>query len=168
MPINNSLEPVKLPASLGLNEKINTEFIDHLDVIKVTLTNSPSFDDLCDYLPEFVSATWAEKPFHLQDLSDITYDVKRNFPKLRDSILDAEKSIIDKRYPEWRHLFNELVVNVESVESMIVVLADVMSCIQYANTEINLGNSGYMRNVSRESKKRMRELEKKLKKHRRK
>ena len=30
-------------------------------------------------------------------LSDITYDVKRNFPKLRDAILDAEKSIIDKR-----------------------------------------------------------------------
>jgi 5'-deoxynucleotidase YfbR-like HD superfamily hydrolase len=101
-------------------------------------------------------------------LSDITYDVKRNFPKLRDSILDAEKSIIDKRYPEWRHLFNELVVNVESVESMIVVLADVMSCIQYASTEIDLGNSGYMKNVLKESKKRMRELEKKLKKHRRK
>ena len=101
-------------------------------------------------------------------LSDITYDVKRNFPKLRDSILDAEKSIINKRYPEWRHLFNELVVNVESVESMIVVLADVMSCIQYASTEIDLGNSGYMKNVLKESKKRMRELEKKLKKHRRK
>ena len=49
MPINNSLKPVKLPSSLGLNEKINTEFIDHLDAIKVTLTNSPSFDDLCDY-----------------------------------------------------------------------------------------------------------------------
>ena len=101
-------------------------------------------------------------------LSDITYDVKRNFPKLRDAILDAEKSIIDKRYPEWRHLFNELVVNVESVESMVVVLADVMSCIQYASTEIDLGNSGYMKNVLKESKKRMRELEKKLKKYRRK
>ena len=101
-------------------------------------------------------------------LSDITYDVKRNFPKLRDAILDAEKSIIDKQYPEWRHLFSELVVNVESVESMIVVLADVMSCIQYASTEIDLGNSGYMKNVLKESKKRMRELEKKLKKHRRK
>ena len=60
MPINNSLKPVKLPSSLGLNEKINTEFIDHLDAIKVTLTNSPSFDDLRDYLPAFVSATWAE------------------------------------------------------------------------------------------------------------
>ena len=71
MPINNNLEPVKLPASLGLNEKINTEFVDHLDEIQVTLTNSPSFDDLCDYLPAFVSATWAEEPFHLQDLSDI-------------------------------------------------------------------------------------------------
>ena len=96
-------------------------------------------------------------------LSDITYDVKRNFPKLRDSILDAEKTIINKQYPEWSHLFNELVVNVESVESMVVVLADVMSCIQYASTEIDLGNSGYMKNVLKESKKRMRELEKKLK-----
>ena len=65
---------------------------------------------------------------------------------------------LDKRYPEWRHLFNELVVNVKSVESMIVVLADVMSCIQYASTEIDLGNSVYMKNVLKESKKRMREL----------
>lgn len=71
MPINNSLEPVKLPASLGLDKEINTEFIDHLDAIQVTLTNSPSFDDLCDYLPAFVSATWAEEPFHLKDLSEI-------------------------------------------------------------------------------------------------
>ena len=71
MPINNNLKPVSLPASLGLNEKINTKFIDHLNAIKVTLTNSPSFDSLCDYLPEFVSATWAQEPFHLKNLTDL-------------------------------------------------------------------------------------------------
>ncbi len=100
-------------------------------------------------------------------LSDITYDVKKNFPKLKALILDAEKTIINEQYPVWSHLFNELVVNIESVESMIVVLADVMSCMQYANTEIRLGNSGYMNNVLINSEKRIKKLEKKLKKYRR-
>ena len=65
-------------------------------------------------------------------------------------------------YPKWSALFYQLEDDQDSVESLIVKLADNLSCVQYANAELGLGNSGYMKNVLKESKKRMRELEKKL------
>jgi thymidylate synthase (FAD) len=74
MPLNNNLEPVKLPTTLGINDSISTSFTDHLDAIKVNLVNSPSIEELRSYIPDFCTATWASKPFHSQDLSDYEKD----------------------------------------------------------------------------------------------
>ena len=102
MPINNKLKQVNLPASLGLNEPINTEFNDHLFSIKVKLVNAPSFDELCDYLPDFVSATWAEEPFHLKDLSKIERKVEKlvSQPQETNNLKESEKAPEFELFPE--------------------------------------------------------------------
>ena len=101
-------------------------------------------------------------------LSDITHDVKRNFPKIKDAVLDAEYVVMNTIYPKWFSLFCQLEDDSDSVESLIVKLADNLSCVQYANAELGLGNSGYMKEVYNDSSKRVKKIEKKLEKYRRK
>ena len=74
MPKNNELEVVQLPTSLGINDGINTDFVDHLDSIKVKLVSCPPIEELRNYIPDFCTATWAEDPFHSGDLSDYEKD----------------------------------------------------------------------------------------------
>lgn len=62
MPMNNNLEPVKLPMVQRFGEKPRTRFKNNLDSIKVTLMQAPSMDDLRKYLPAFANATWSELP----------------------------------------------------------------------------------------------------------
>lgn len=62
MPKNNNLEPVKLPMEQKWGKKPETEFINNLEAIKVTLVNAPSIGDLMGYLPYFANATWADRP----------------------------------------------------------------------------------------------------------
>mgnify|MGYP003333497098 FL=1 len=38
-------------------------------------------------------------------LSDVTHDVKRNFPKLADEVVKAEYVIMKERYPQWYDTF---------------------------------------------------------------
>ena len=60
MPINNNLKPVELPMKLRFNEKPTTNFINNLDAIRVELLDAPSLDNLRNYLPQFITATWQE------------------------------------------------------------------------------------------------------------
>ena len=53
MPKNNELEVVQLPTSLGINDGINTDFVDHLDSIKVKLVSCPPIEELRNYIPDF-------------------------------------------------------------------------------------------------------------------
>ena len=101
-------------------------------------------------------------------LSDITHDVKRNFPQIESAVLDAEHVVMDTIYPKWAALFYQLEDDQDSVESLIVKLADNLSCVQYANAELGLGNSGYMKDVYNDSSERVKKIEKKLEKYRRK
>ena len=101
-------------------------------------------------------------------LSDITHDVKRNFPQIESAVLDAEHVVMNTIYPKWAALFYQLEDDQDSVESLIVKLADNLSCVQYANAELGLGNSGYMKDVYSNSSARVKKIEKKLEKYRRK
>lgn len=60
MPKNNKLEAVKLPMKLRFNEKPQTKYINNLDAIKVELMDAPSLEQLRNYLPQFITATWQE------------------------------------------------------------------------------------------------------------
>ena len=60
MPRNNKLKPVKLPMKLMYKEKPKTAFVNNLDAIKVELMDCPTTSQLLAYLPQFITATWAE------------------------------------------------------------------------------------------------------------
>jgi len=47
---------------LKWNEQPETQYLNQLDNIKVTILNAPTMDDLISYIPEFVMATWEDRP----------------------------------------------------------------------------------------------------------
>ena len=99
-------------------------------------------------------------------LSDVTHDVKKNFPKLAKEVLNAEYAIKRKKYPNWYYTFRDFESG-ESVEAQVVKMADNLSCVQYATAEMALGNKGYMKDVAKDAGRRVMECESKLKKYRR-
>jgi 5'-deoxynucleotidase YfbR-like HD superfamily hydrolase len=99
-------------------------------------------------------------------LSDVTHDVKKNFPKLAKEVLNAEYAIMRKKYPNWYYTFRDFESG-ESVEAQVVKMADNLSCVQYATAEMALGNKGYMKEVAKDAGRRVMECENKLKKYRR-
>jgi len=100
-------------------------------------------------------------------LSDVTHDVKRNFPKLAKEVTNAEYIIMRDKYPNWYESFKEF-EDQNSVEALVVKMADNLSCVQYATAEMELGNKGYMKDVTQSAGRRVMECERKLKKYRRK
>lgn len=62
MPVNNNLKPVKLPMTKRFGEKPITKFENNLMSIKVDLIDAPSIEQLRNYLPMFLTATWSERP----------------------------------------------------------------------------------------------------------
>ena len=62
MPKNNNLNPVKLPMDQKWNEKPSTDFKNNLDSIGVFLIDSPTVEQLREYMPQFLEATWNEAP----------------------------------------------------------------------------------------------------------
>lgn len=97
-------------------------------------------------------------------VTDVPHNVKRAFPKIRAAIKIEEPEIFKSIFPEHIELFEELERG-ESIESKIVSLADIISCVQYSNSEVKLGNVGYMKKVLDESKAREKELTVELKEH---
>jgi 5'-deoxynucleotidase YfbR-like HD superfamily hydrolase len=100
-------------------------------------------------------------------LSDVTHDVKRNFPKLAQEVTNAEYVIMKQKYPQWFTEFKKF-EDQETVEALVVKMADNLSCVQYATAEIMLGNKGYMKEVATSAATRVMQCEVKLKKWRRK
>jgi len=100
-------------------------------------------------------------------LSDVTHDVKRNFPKLAKEVINAEYVIMRDKYPNWYESFKEF-EDQNSVEALVVKMADNLSCVQYATAEMELGNKGYMKDVAQSAGRRVMQCEQKLKKWRRK
>jgi thymidylate synthase (FAD) len=62
MPINNDLPDKKFPFTIKRMEQPTTEYLEALSAIKVKLIQSPSLEELMDYIPEFALATWEDKP----------------------------------------------------------------------------------------------------------
>lgn len=96
-------------------------------------------------------------------LSDIPYTVKQKFPAIKETIKEAELSMLSEFPIEVNDLLLELSKN-DSTETKIVKFADIISCEIYANTEVQLGNSGYMKEVLNNSTKRIIEYASELEK----
>ena len=91
-------------------------------------------------------------------LSDVTHDVKKNFPNIKNAITEAELIVMKEKYPQWVSLFESFEAQ-DSVEALIVKFADNLSCVQYAKAEVLLGNKGYMKDVVKDAGKRVKQLE---------
>jgi len=69
MPKNESLQPVELPMEQKWGKKPTTLLKNNLSAIDVELIAAPTPDELRDYLPQFLEATWAEDPNDARKLS---------------------------------------------------------------------------------------------------
>lgn len=96
------------------------------------------------------------------ETSDVCHIMKKEHPKLYIALKEAEKKAA-KKYPIYIRSAINLYDKNETVESMIVHLADSLQCKQYAENEIKLGSSYYFNEVVENSSKRIKELRDKLK-----
>jgi len=86
-------------------------------------------------------------------VNDVTHETKRLFPTIAKYMRKAEDVAADT-LPEHARLGIKIFngeVQACYTESMVVQLADIIQCQQYAENEVRLGNSGYMARVVDES-----------------
>ena len=99
-------------------------------------------------------------------IGDITYATKLAFPNIAKSVHKAEQEAIKQFSTSVQTCitkYNEQ----DTVEAMVVKLADVMQVAQYAEHEVRLGNTGYMIDVANSAYKRLEQLKEKLYEHKR-
>lgn len=91
------------------------------------------------------------------ELNDCPHIIKKKYPSIAKAYEDCEQEVI-KTLP---YPIQDAVTEFEeqqSVEAKMVNLADAMQCVQFARTEVNLGNRGYMHVVLTNSIKRVSHL----------
>lgn len=82
MPINNKLDPVKLPMKLKFNQEVKTKFINNLDSLNIELIEGPTRHQAMNIAWNMTKATWADdpsltqlSPFQLKEASQNLQDV---------------------------------------------------------------------------------------------
>lgn len=94
------------------------------------------------------------------EISDVNHLVKKNFPGVAIALKLAEDEIVmnfPDQVKEYCHLYHG-----DTPEALVVHYCDALQCYQYAMTEINMGNRGYMVDVKDNSLMRMAKLATKL------
>lgn len=91
------------------------------------------------------------------ETSDVCHIMKREHPDLYKALKAAEKQAAEK-YPFHIQSAIELYDKNDTVEAMVVHLADSLQCKQYAENEIKLGSSYYFNEVVENSTKRINQL----------
>ena len=62
MPINRSLEPIRLPMELKFGQKPKTSFHNNLRALKTELIDAPTTEQARNIAWHYVKATWADTP----------------------------------------------------------------------------------------------------------
>lgn len=70
--------------------------------------------------------------------NDIPHNIKINFPKIQEEIEKAELAFLDEYQHQFAEYYKEL--KKDSIESLLVEIADALSVLLYTNKEIELGN----------------------------
>jgi len=98
------------------------------------------------------------------ETSDVSHVAKSKYKELKQVLDRIEEDFTKETFKDEQYvnLMKEFNVG-ESVEAQIVKMADAMSCVIYADNELKLGNQS-MQRVSDQSKKRVEEMRKRLKK----
>tara|TARA_R110000787_G_scaffold56941_1_gene130548 strand:+ start:384 stop:914 length:531 start_codon:yes stop_codon:yes gene_type:complete len=90
------------------------------------------------------------------EISDVNHLVKKKYPELKTAIKDVEREISN----DFSKDVQDLLISYEgsSSEAMVVHYADAMQCLQYASSEISMGNNENMSRVKINSQDRMKVL----------
>jgi len=95
------------------------------------------------------------------ELNDCPHIIKKKYPEIAGAYEVSEHEVRKQLPPVWAFgssIFDEGL----SIVAKIVLLADVIQCIQFSELEVKLGNEGYMREVYVNSRSRERKLRKEL------
>jgi len=99
-------------------------------------------------------------------ISDVPRNIKNKFKVLEKYLNEIESKVLKEKFPEYQSLVEEF--NEEkTVESLIVSVADLLSVVQYASTEVKLGSKYYMPEVIKSSKIKINKTLKKLSRYKR-
>jgi len=82
MPIDNNLPDHPLLVNLKTGEKPKTKFINNLDAVDVKILDAPNLYDLMNYIPEFASGTWEDKPktnFTKEERAEVINDLFKGY-----------------------------------------------------------------------------------------
>lgn len=101
------------------------------------------------------------------ELNDLPRPIKLKFPKIYEAFKEYEKGVIAIMPDTVRFYILEYVQGKDSVEGLIVKLADTIQCLQFAENEIQLGNRGHTDEIVKSSYEIIHKLEKRLKKYER-
>ena len=93
--------------------------------------------------------------------SDVPHPIKKSFPALQKALEEVERHAWSN-YPEAWMIANLEMEAGKTLESLIVQLADVLSCVQYTAHEMQLGNT-YMTPIKQGSESRVVVLLEKIK-----
>lgn len=99
-------------------------------------------------------------------VTDVPHNVKAAYPKIGEEIKKAEHQVFREKFGSFIAEHFEELEEQKTVEAHIVHFADVLSCIQYSQSEIKLGNEGYMVKVNQESHDRAEYMSDKLSRYR--
>lgn len=96
--------------------------------------------------------------------SDLPHDCKQKYPELKSILSKIELNFIKEEMPELFDQYNKL-LNEKSITTLLVILADAISVLQYCNREIELGNNtNDIKIIHNESAERVIQLFEKLRK----
>lgn len=90
-------------------------------------------------------------------VTDVPHNVKQRFPKLNELIKECEHDaalLFDKQTAELISEYDEGY----TLESKMVKIADIISCIQYSSNEIKFGHNDNMQKVYDESMTRLKQI----------
>lgn len=99
------------------------------------------------------------------ELNDCPHVIKRKYPSIAKAYEECEADVAALLPPLCAWGAREFDAKERSVEAKIVLLADVIQCIQYSLVEIKMGNEGYMAEVYSNSVKRELMLREELKEY---
>ena len=96
------------------------------------------------------------------ELNDCPHVTKKKYPAIAKAYERCEVEVAQELPFPAQVAVTEFNIGM-SLNAKIVKMADVIQCIQYARTEIKLGNDGYMQKVLDNSLNRLEQLQKELK-----
>ena len=96
------------------------------------------------------------------EIDDVSFFTKFQFPKIKQAVKEAEEECL-RDYPNYIADYIKEYMERKTIESKIVHLADAIQCYSYAETEVKMGNHGYMNEIIKNTPLRIGDLESELK-----